>query len=486
MSSELTDSGLERRLQSLWQATSLPRSSDGGEDEQILIGSYVVEEVLGYGAFGIVYRAIDPNTGTEVALKIPRPEVLLSDERLRRFEAEATASVRLQHPWILPVLCAELKGPIPFIASKFCPGIDLARWLERNRKDSVSPEAAVRFCLKIASAVAFAHSMGVIHRDIKPSNIMLESVNEEANEVADLEQLTPKLTDFGLAKILDTPHNDSRSSWLIGTPLYMAPEQLLPDWGAVTAKTDIFAIGTLLFELVEGAPHRIGKSYTEILGGLLAGSGVECCFERSDVSNELRAIIERCLAIDPTERYGTVKELIDDLDAYLAARRVRSTRGLRWRTLKQWAKHPDRPREVCCFVVPFNLAMAFWLLLGSPYLSSTREAATDKVAVLAQGIILGVGYHLLIVFLCALRFRGIRWGLQFALPLTALITIVVPVLTIARVLPVFSEVYDEAPIFRFVVFSQILIAGVIQLALLLVAVYADQVAKQRQPDTNKP
>ena len=199
------------------------------------IGRFEVRCLLGQGGFGIVYRAYDPVLCREVALKIPRADALVDEECLARFQREARAAAGLEHPNLVPVHEAGQLGPICYIALAYCPGSDLAAWL-KERKAPVRSAEAARLVWILARAIDHAHRQGVLHRDLKPSNVLLSPLKSSASDSAKLGDelwrpdadtiLIPRVTDFGLAKFAVDEQAATQTGHMLGTPGYMAPEQM--------------------------------------------------------------------------------------------------------------------------------------------------------------------------------------------------------------------------------------------------------------------
>lgn len=471
------DQRLIERLDRLWRTEiAAVAPTERGETQ---IGPYLVKRTVGHGAFGVVFHAIDPRLQREVALKVPRPEVLVCYDKLQRFEDEALAAARLDHPGIVPIYDAELSGPTPYIASAFCAGPDLAAWLEQHPSESRDCQSVARFMLEVARAVAYAHSQGVVHRDIKPSNIML-AVNDETTAGASLDDFTPRLTDFGLAKLTDAPLNSSRSSWILGTPTYMAPEQLLPQWGAVGEKADVFALGALLWELLSGRSPRLGQTYADIIAELLDENAIQPDFSRKDLPNDLRSIVANCLAKDPNERYASATALADDLAGFLKGEKISAHRFGWVDQLKRWAGQPRRPVQICFFVIPVNLAMVAWMMASTLLVWSSIYPGEDRLFATLQMMGIGLGYNLPIVLLCWLRLRGQKWATKAALLVTVLVTNLVPILVLTGVIRTFSDMYRDAPYFDATNHVLILLLGLIQAILLSASIFADLQQSRRQ------
>ncbi|NOY41596.1 MAG: protein kinase [Planctomycetes bacterium] len=280
------------------------------------IGRYKIRRIVGRGAFGVVYQARDEQLGRDVALKVPRPEVLFDEEKLRRFESEAATAATLEHPSIIPIYEADLSGPTPYIASAYCVGPDLGEWLA-NRETPIPVDQAARFVIKLAEGVHYAHRQGVLHRDLKPSNIMLEPCRNTGPEKNQLEHFEPRLTDFGLAKLLEGDPKDTRSSIMLGTPRYMAPEQFDKRLGVVGVQSDVYALGALLYELLIGEPAVEGSSHMELMLSILDREVTPPSRIRKLVTPTLEAICLKSLEKRPSARYSTALELAEDLGRYL-------------------------------------------------------------------------------------------------------------------------------------------------------------------------
>jgi serine/threonine protein kinase len=208
---------------------------------------------LGRGGCGVVFLAYDPQLRRQVALKVPRAETLFSPDLRARFQHEARAAAALDHPNLVPVYEAGEEGSVCYIASAYCPGVTLAAWL-KERTEPVPYRLAARLIATLAEAVEHAHRHGVLHRDLKPSNVMLETPAKGLPPGVEEDGLgfIPKVTDFGLAKLLDgdagstTMAYPTQSGAVLGTPSYMAPEQASGQSKAAGPAADVFALGAVL------------------------------------------------------------------------------------------------------------------------------------------------------------------------------------------------------------------------------------------------
>ena len=245
------------------------RESVAGASGPARFGRFEVRRELGRGSFGVVFLAYDPRLRRQVALKVPRPEVLLTAETRRRFEREARAAAGLDHPNLVPVFDAGEEGSIAYIASAYSPGPTLAVWL-KARPGPVAPRLAARIVLKLAQAIAHAHSRGVLHRDLKPGNVIMEPIPGGTTAHRDDDRLdcVPRVTDFGLARLIATGQEATaatQSGAILGTPSYMAPEQAKSDGEAVGPGADVYGLGAILYALLVGRPPFQADSVLDTL-----------------------------------------------------------------------------------------------------------------------------------------------------------------------------------------------------------------------------
>jgi len=239
-----------------------------------ILGRFEVLEQLGSGGFGFVVRARDLTLGREVALKMPLPERVMRAGDFDRFLKEARAAARLDHSSIVRVYDAGTLGPFGyFIAAEYCAGDSLRQWL-KTRNEPVPPRIAARWLSALADAVQHAHDRGILHRDIKPDNvIMTASTGLDETKRAptasaqggDLIHLVPRLTDFGLATLIEDCGTETGSNVRTGTPYYMAPEQAAGRRGEIGPATDVYGLGSTLFEVLTGRPPFRGETEVETL-----------------------------------------------------------------------------------------------------------------------------------------------------------------------------------------------------------------------------
>jgi dipeptidyl aminopeptidase/acylaminoacyl peptidase len=266
------------------------------------VGRYEILAPIGAGGMGEVYRARDPQLERSVAIKILTASRSATGLQLERFSREARAVARITHPHICTVHdVGELDG-VPFLVMELLEGETLAERLERG---PLAVDRALVFAGQIAAALDAAHTRGVVHRDLKPSNVMLTGGGV-------------KLLDFGLAKLRDIENEEAlqRSTQtldltergtVLGTVPYMAPEQV--EGRETDARTDIFALGVMLYEMTTGRPPFEGRSPASLMAAILTSVPPAVSTIRSDVPASIDRVVQRCLAKDPNERWQSAADL---------------------------------------------------------------------------------------------------------------------------------------------------------------------------------
>jgi WD40 repeat protein/serine/threonine protein kinase len=358
-------------------------------------GRFQIRRELGHGTFGIVFLAFDPRLGREVALKIPRPDTLATPALRRRFQHEARAAAGLDHPNLVPVYEAGEVGPVSYIASAYCPGPTLARWL-KQRQELLPAQAAATLVATLAEAVHHAHSHGILHRDLKPSNILLVSggvVTGEWSHTTGHESTThhspltthqPKITDFGLAKLLageagGFAPSQTQTGEIVGTPHYMSPEQAAGKNKEIGPASDIYSLGAILYELLTGRPPFQAESILETLDQLRLQDPVPPRQLRARLPRDLETICLRCLQKEPGKRYAGASELAQDLRRFLAGEPIR-TRPIRvWERVAKWVRRRPAAAALVAVSSLASVLLVAGLAAGIVLLSDKQRETQDAL-----------------------------------------------------------------------------------------------------------
>ncbi len=265
---------------------------------------YEVLEELGHGGMATVYRALDRRLGREVALKIIHRHLREHRDVASRFVVEARASAKLKHPGIVEVYdVSEETDAERFLVVELVRGETLRSLLARS--GALPPEIGAAIVLLVTEAVQHAHEAGIIHRDIKPENILLELPKRSAGRAFRL-----KITDFGIAKMLDA-QGVTATGQVLGSPAHMAPEQI--EAGDVDARTDVFALGVLLYECLTGALPFEGKNPAQVLRKVLEGAYTPAERVRGEVGGRWSAIVDRALERDRMRRTSSARLLAAEI-----------------------------------------------------------------------------------------------------------------------------------------------------------------------------
>ena len=300
----------------------------------VIGGSYRIERALARGGMGRLYLATHTRLPRKVAVKVLHELHAQKKEAVRRFEREASALSRLDHPRVLGVLdfvrTPDGRGAI---VTPLLEGESLQSRLDRD--GSLDEDEALRLAIEMCRGLAAAHAEGIVHRDLKPSNVFLAGRPEDASAHV-------KLLDFGVAKLSDD--DMTRTGVVLGTPSYMAPEQATGS-SRVDARAVLYAVGAVLYRMLVGATPYDGEDASEVLTKLLAG-GPERMGARARVREEVEAVVERAMARRPDERFATASDLADALEA-LRDRGDHSKNDRRSRPLPPGRSHAvprERPR----------------------------------------------------------------------------------------------------------------------------------------------
>ena len=268
------------------------------------LGVYEIRAVLGSGGMGEVYRARDTRLERDVAIKILPPAFTRDADRLARFEREAHALASMDHPNIATIHGVEESDGVLALVLALVDGETLRTRLVRER---LPLDAALDISVQIVTALAAAHAAGVIHRDVKPENVMIRRDG------------LIKVVDFGLAKAFEANTDDietlaaTRAGTIVGTAGYMSPEQVRGL--AVDARTDLFGVGALMYEMLAGRRAFTGQTPSDVLAAVLERQPDPLTRYRPEVPGDLSRIVDRCLAKDRALRYQSARDLLADLES---------------------------------------------------------------------------------------------------------------------------------------------------------------------------
>ena len=273
------------------------------EADPIRFGDYELLREIARGGMGVVYRARQLSLNRVVALKMILQGHLAATEDIERFTREAEAVAKLTHPHIVVIHDVGQCRDQHYFAMEYVEGESLAQLL---RGGPISCQKAASYVEQVARAVHFAHQKCVVHRDIKPSNVLIDQSGRA------------RVTDFGLAKHVDRGEDLTLTGQILGTPAYMAPEQITSRRGEIGPSCDVYALGALLYELLTGQPPFKGRDHFETMLQVLECDPQSPRQLNPQVPRELEMICLKCLEKEPQYRYASASEVTDDLQHYLA------------------------------------------------------------------------------------------------------------------------------------------------------------------------
>ena len=292
-------------------AATLPMANrakgDPGPTLPYDLGDYQLLEVIGRGGMGVVYRAKQYHLDRIVAVKMIRSGMLAGEAEVRRFYTEAQAAARLHHPGIVSVHQFGQRGGHHFFSMEYIEGTDLQRKINGSQLEL---KDAARYVRDVARAIHDAHQNGVLHRDLKPANVLIDKHDKI------------HVTDFGLAKHLDSDSSVTGSGAAVGTPHYMAPEQAGGHSDRATRQSDVYSLGAILFAAITGRPPIVADTVVQTLLQVVHHPPPTMRSIRAGTPTDLETIVAKCLEKSPAKRYQSAERLADELDAFLEGRPI--------------------------------------------------------------------------------------------------------------------------------------------------------------------
>src|SRR5438094_659884 len=285
------------------------------------LGDYELLDEVGRGGQGVVFRARQKSLNRTVALKVISLGQWASKAHLKRFRLEAEAAARLEHPGIVPIHEVGERDGSCYFSMKFVEGGQLD---EVVRRKPMSIRQAAELIGKVARIVHYAHEHRILHRDIKPGNILLDQKSE------------PHLTDFGLARLVESESTVTRTMEVLGTPSYMAPEQAVGNNAAISSLTDVYGLGAVLYQLLTGQPPFAGGTTYETIKLLLDTEPRSPRLLNPKIDRDLSTICLKCLEKDSQRRYPSALALAEDIERWLKHEPIQArragvfTRGRKW------------------------------------------------------------------------------------------------------------------------------------------------------------
>jgi serine/threonine protein kinase/Tfp pilus assembly protein PilF len=317
------------------------------------LGDYELLEEVGRGGQGVVFRARQKSLNRTVALKVISLGQWASKAHLKRFRLEAEAAARLEHPGIVPIHEVGERDGSCYFTMKFVEGGQLD---EVAGREPMPIRRAVELIAKVARTVHYAHEHGILHRDIKPGNILLDAKGE------------PHLTDFGLARLVESESSVTHTLDVLGTPSYMAPEQAVGNNAAVSNTTDVYGLGAVLYQLLTGQPPFAGGATYETIKLLLDTEPRPPRLLNPKIDRDLSTICLKCLEKDPQRRYPSALAFAEDLECWLKHEPIQARHTGVFARGKKWVRRNPTSALLAASLIALA-ASAGWIVWKSEFIS---------------------------------------------------------------------------------------------------------------------
>src|SRR6516225_4623017 len=322
-------------------------------------GDYELLEVIGRGGQGVVYRARQKSLNRIVALKVIGLGHWATEAHLKRFRLEAEAAASLEHLGIVPIHEVGERDGQCYFSMKFVEGGQLD---EVVKQTPMSIRQAVELVAKVARTVHYAHDHGILHRDIKPGNILLDKKGE------------PHLTDFGLARLVESESEITRTVEVLGTPSYMAPEQAAGNNIKLTRATDVYGLGGVLYQLLTGHPPFAGGTTYDTIKLLLETEPRQPRLLNAKIDRELSTICLKCLEKDPQRRYSSALALAEDLEHWLKHEPIRAKPSGVFVHGRKWVRRKPAIAALIASLVALAAAIVWNVWQNTRFLSGPEKS----------------------------------------------------------------------------------------------------------------
>jgi tetratricopeptide (TPR) repeat protein len=338
------------------------------------VGPYRLERELGRGGQGSVHLAVDERLGRKVALKLLSGPWAASADSLRRFDQEARALAAIDHPGLCAIYETAVVDGAPFIAMRYVEGETLAARFARRTAppDAAGIAAATALLEKVARAVHAAHEAGYLHRDLKPANVMIGPDDE------------PVVLDLGLARRVEQDGaGETATGDVLGTPAYMAPEQASGDVRAIDRRTDVWALGAIIYEAVAGVRPFQGATAAAVLDAVRNEAPSSARALNPRASADLEVVVSTALAKRPADRYASALDFAEDLRRVRVHEPIRARRISALGRLARWARRRPAVAALCAVLAALLPALA---ALGGWYVAKRPDVEAHERAMLAEGV----------------------------------------------------------------------------------------------------